>query len=255
MKRRTLLVRVSVIALAAAGTAIYVAPLAAEPTGPKDCGSGAAARPRRRAGPRRRRVAEPQLGAARRDGQRRQLPQPHRGRRHRRGRAARPMSPRRSAYARAHGLPVSAGGREAFDGRPGLRAGRRGARHARARTRSALDPARAHGHGRRGRDLARHPERDPPALRGQGDAIDRHLHRRRLDLGQRPRHGPSRRGADGLDPLAARHARRRQRGHRLARRESRAVPPCRRRLRPVRDRALGRARGGARTTSTAPSAR
>ena len=39
MKRRTLLVGVSLIALAVAGTAFYVAPLAADPTGPKDCGA------------------------------------------------------------------------------------------------------------------------------------------------------------------------------------------------------------------------
>ena len=78
---------------------------------------------------------------------------------------------------------------EAFDGRPGVRNGRPRARHARdERDRARSRPA--HGHGRRRRDLARHPERDPSALRGQGDAIDRHLHRRRLDLGQRARHGP-----------------------------------------------------------------
>ncbi|HEU5286498.1 MAG TPA: FAD-binding oxidoreductase [Sphingomicrobium sp.] len=39
MKRRTLLVGVSLIALAAAGTAAYVAPLAADPVRAKDCGS------------------------------------------------------------------------------------------------------------------------------------------------------------------------------------------------------------------------
>ena len=39
MKRRTLLVGVSLIALVAAGTALYVAPLAADPGGPKDCGT------------------------------------------------------------------------------------------------------------------------------------------------------------------------------------------------------------------------
>jgi FAD/FMN-containing dehydrogenase len=39
MKRRTLLVGVSTIALAAAATAVWVAPLTAEPSGDKDCGS------------------------------------------------------------------------------------------------------------------------------------------------------------------------------------------------------------------------
>jgi FAD/FMN-containing dehydrogenase len=39
MKRGALLVTVSVLALVAAGTGIYVAPLAAEPEGEKDCGS------------------------------------------------------------------------------------------------------------------------------------------------------------------------------------------------------------------------
>ena len=50
MKRRTLLLGVSVIALAAAGTGFYLAPLAADPVGAKDCGSTlpplAAANPR-----------------------------------------------------------------------------------------------------------------------------------------------------------------------------------------------------------------
>ncbi|HKR24889.1 MAG TPA: FAD-dependent oxidoreductase, partial [Allosphingosinicella sp.] len=39
MKRRKLLITVSVIALIAAGTGIYVAPLMADPAGDKDCGS------------------------------------------------------------------------------------------------------------------------------------------------------------------------------------------------------------------------
>jgi FAD/FMN-containing dehydrogenase len=39
MKRRTLLVTVSVLALAAGGTGLYLAPLAADPAGAKDCGS------------------------------------------------------------------------------------------------------------------------------------------------------------------------------------------------------------------------
>ncbi len=53
MKRRKLLITVSVIALVAAGTGIYVAPLMADPAGDKDCGSvlpaAAEARPRQAA--------------------------------------------------------------------------------------------------------------------------------------------------------------------------------------------------------------
>src|SRR3954469_9352667 len=39
MKRRKLLITVSLLALAALGAGAYVAPLAADPSGPKDCGS------------------------------------------------------------------------------------------------------------------------------------------------------------------------------------------------------------------------
>ena len=50
MKRKRLLITVSVLALVAAGTGLYVAPLMADPAGDKDCGSvlpGCQARPRR----------------------------------------------------------------------------------------------------------------------------------------------------------------------------------------------------------------
>lgn len=58
MKRRTLLIGVSLIALAAAGTAAYVAPLAADPSGAKDCGSAVPAMPA--APPRAAAIVEPQ---------------------------------------------------------------------------------------------------------------------------------------------------------------------------------------------------
>ena len=107
-------------------------------------------------------------------------------------------------------------GRAPLDGRPGLRARRRHARHAAAERDRARSGARARSRSARARPGT--TSRTPPsALRGQGDAVDRHLHRRRLDLGQRARHGPSRRRADGLDPEPAGHARRRPGGDRLAR--------------------------------------
>ena len=89
------------------------------------------------------------------------------------------------------------------------------------------------------RDLARHPERAASALRGEGDAVDRHLFGRRLDLGQCARHGPSGGLGRRLDPLAAGDAGRRLGDDLLAHREHRPVPPCRRRLRPVRRGAVG----------------
>jgi len=49
MKRRKLLITVSVLALVAAGTGLYVAPLAAEPEGEKDCGNVLPALPAPRA--------------------------------------------------------------------------------------------------------------------------------------------------------------------------------------------------------------
>ena len=41
MKRNALVVGASTIAIAAAGTAVLVTPLAADPQGEKDCGGGA----------------------------------------------------------------------------------------------------------------------------------------------------------------------------------------------------------------------
>ncbi|HST35253.1 MAG TPA: FAD-binding oxidoreductase [Allosphingosinicella sp.] len=51
MKRKKLLITVSVLALVTAGTGLYVAPLAAEPEGEKDCGSVLPALPARPAAP------------------------------------------------------------------------------------------------------------------------------------------------------------------------------------------------------------
>ena len=85
MKRKKLLVTVSVIALVAAGTGLYVAPLMADPAGDKDCGERSARGRRARAGVVSTPEPRPQLGAARRHGQRCELPQPHRRRRRGRG--------------------------------------------------------------------------------------------------------------------------------------------------------------------------
>ena len=120
------------------------------------------------------------------------------------------------AYAKATGLTISpAGVRHSMGGHAFRRGGimldmrRMNAHPARSR---ALDRD-----GRRGRELARHPERHPPALRGEGDAVDRHLHGRRVDLGQCSRDGPSGGRDPGFDPVAARDARRRPDRNRLAR--------------------------------------
>ena len=69
--------------------------------------------------------------------------------------------------------------------------------------------AHAAAHGPERRDVARHPGGAAPEVRGEGDAVDRHLHGRRLDLGQRARHGPSRRLRRPDGALDARHAARR----------------------------------------------
>ena len=93
------------------------------------------------------------------------------------------------APARAEGV----GGRGAPQhGRPGVR------RSAllldmRGFNRIPLDAERRDRHGAERRHLARHPAAAAPALRGEGDAVDRHLLGRRLDLGERARHGPPRR--------------------------------------------------------------
>ena len=94
------------------------------------------------------------------------------------------------------------------------------------------------------RHLARHPELPPPDVRRQGDAVHRHLHRRRLDRRQRPRDGPPGRLGRQHDPLDARHAAGRLDPARQPDREPGAVQPGRRRLRPVRHRAGRRARRG-----------
>ena len=130
MKRRKLLITVSVLALAAAGTGLYVAPLAAEPEGEKDCGNVLPAPPAPRAA-----AAVPAV------------PEPHWAQRGgtvndasclSRTPVAGVVAVRNEAdvaaalaYARAHGLPVSPAGRAPFDGRAGLPARRGDARHAR----------------------------------------------------------------------------------------------------------------------------
>ncbi len=100
----------------------------------------------------------------------------------------------------------------------------------------------ANGHGAAGRDLARYPERAASALCGPRHAVDRYLQRRRLDLGQRPRHGPSGRRAGQIHQIDARDAGGRFVAHGLADREQGAVRPGGRRLRPVRRHPRGRTR-------------
>ncbi len=87
-----------------------------------------------------------------------------------------------------------------------------------------------------------HPEPAASALRRQGDAVDRHLFRRRIDFGQCPRHGPSGGFRRRKHPVDADHARRRQHRFLLAHRKSRDLHPCGRRLRPVRRHFVGCAR-------------
>ena len=169
-----------------------LAHLSADPAEPKDCPPiepGRDARDAPRAGIQ---SAPPAaLGAARRDDQRRQLPQSHAGPRRRR-REDGGRRPRR-AGVRAKPWPESLDRRRpAQHGRAGIRRRSAGARHAgfqpdRARRRGA------HRHGAERRDVARHPEGPPPAFRREGDAVHRHLHGRRIDLGERARHGSSRR--------------------------------------------------------------
>ena len=98
------------------------------------------------------------------------------------------------------------------------------------------------GHGAAGRDLARYPERAASALRGSRDAVHRYLHRRRLDLGQRPRHGPSGRRARQVDQIDAGDAGGRLAQDGIADREPGIVRPRGRRLRPVRRHRRGRTR-------------
>ena len=105
-----------------------------------------------------------------------------------------------------------------------------------------LNESRALRDGAARRDLARHPERAASALCGQGHAVDRHLLGRRLDLGQRPRHGPSGRRAGELDQVDEGDAGRRHAEDGVVHREQGAVRPRGRRLRPVRRHRRGRAR-------------
>ena len=56
--------------------------------------------------------------------------------------------------------------------------------------RMSLDESRQVLTRRERRDVARHPDAAASDVRRQSDAVHRHLHRRRIDLGQRARHGP-----------------------------------------------------------------
>ena len=166
----------------------------------------------------------PALAAARRHDQRRQLPQPHAGARHRRGAQRSTTSAQALAFARDERAQGVDRRRAAQHGRPRLRAGRARARHARVQPHVARR-ARQDRHGAERRDLARHPERAASAVRRQGDAVHRHLHRRRLDLGQRARHGPPGRLGRPDRPLDAGDAAGRHRPARSAATEDpRAVP-------------------------------
>ena len=207
MKRRTLFVGASIIGIAAVGTTVALEPLGAEPEGEKDCGNVLPPSPASSSATASNQVREPrweQKGGTVNDASCLS-----------RTAVAGVVSPRSEkevqqalAYANAAGLTISpAGVRHSMGGHviPARRHHARHARHERHPRRSrTID-----GHGRRGRELARYPERHPSALRGKGDAIDRHLHRRRLDLGQCPRDGPSGRSHPELDPIAAPDARRR----------------------------------------------
>ena len=90
------------------------------------------------------------------------------------------------------------------------------------------------GHGAARRDLARYPERAASAFRGSRHAIDRYLQRRWLDLGQRPRHGPSGRRTRQVDQIDAGDAGGRLAEYGIAHREQGVVRSGGRRLRAVR---------------------
>ncbi len=218
MKRRTLLVTVSVLALVAAGPGLYLAPLAADPVGAKDCGSVLGSSPARADPPRDPGLTWAQLGGTLNDASCLSRTQ-----------VAGVVAVRREAdvaaaltYARANRLTVTAAGvRHSMGGQAFAPGGL--VLDMRPLNGIILNADRGNRHRRRRGDLARHPECDPSALRGQGDAVDRHLHRRRLDRGQRSRHGPSRRRGDGLDPLAAGDALRRADRGDVAHRRARAL--------------------------------
>ena len=122
MTRKKLLISVSVIALAAAGAGLYLAPLAADPAGEKDCGS---VLPQAPAGARW--VVElpaPERCTGRSAAGRSTMRAASAGRRWPACVAVRREADVAAAlaFARAHGLTVSAAGVQPFDGRPGLRA-------------------------------------------------------------------------------------------------------------------------------------
>ena len=105
-----------------------------------------------------------------------------------------------------------------------------------------LNESDAIDHGAAGRDLARHPEHAASALCGARDAVDRYFQRRRLDLGQCPRHGPSGRRAPQIDQVDEGDAGGRLAENGVGDREQGSVQPRGRRLRPVRRHRRGRTR-------------
>src|SRR5438093_461580 len=136
------------------------------------------------------------------------------------------------AFARDNGLKVSVAGVRHSMGGTGVRTRRDRPGHDTAepdvarRADPDLDRAER-------RHLARHPELSPPAVCSDGDAINRYLHRRRLDRRERPRHGSSGRLRRADDPRDARHARRRLDPDSEPHRQPAALPSDRRRLWPV----------------------
>ena len=172
--------------------------------------------------------------------QRRKLSQQDRNLR--RGRGAQRRRHRQDAGVRARQQAVGHDGRRAPQhGRAGVPQGRHRARHARLQ-RDRAQRERAIDHRAAGRDLARHPERAASALCGPGDAVDRYFQRRRIDLGQRPRHGPSGRRAAQVDQVDARDAGGRFAANGVGDRECGPVRSRGRRLRPVRRHRRGRTR-------------
>ena len=175
---------------------------------------------------------EAAVAAARRHHQRCQLPQSHTRARHRRGAKCRGRAGRACLRAVAEAARLDC---------------RRQAQHGWARVRqergrpghAALQPdlarrAGEHDPRRERRVVARHPERDPSAICGQGDAVDRHLHGWRIDLGQCARHGSSRGVGRADDSVDARDARRRHDPHRQPVRRHASVQSRGRRIRVVR---------------------
>ena len=208
--------------------------LAADPTGPKDCGTADGADARAAGGAASDERPRSDLAAAWRHRQRRQLPEPHAGLRRRRGRQTADDVRKALAFARARGLKIStAGVKHSMGGHAFARGGV--VLDMTAFNRMSLDAERRVLTVESGATWHDIQNASAPALRGQGDAVDRHLHGRRLDLGQRARHGSSVRIGRRHDPRDARDAAPTARVVQVSRdRESWLFQPRGRRLRPVR---------------------